>query len=177
MNARPQDITASPQRRTHLPKPLSDNMPVTRVSLVNVPHQFVVSLRFGRPVRELSLDGTRRIAAFLPGARFARLRWEAGDWAPSRWQLLVLQACTLSEPMQRLPGIDPGAGVLLRAEGPRQVRAVLQKIDAIAALGIDPADAAPAYWRLLATRLAARHPLPDYTAARHAVWRCGRALR
>jgi len=72
-------------------------------------------------------------------------------------------------------GIDPGAGVLLRAEGPREVRTVLPKIDAIAALGIDPADAAPAYWRLLGERLAARHPLPDYTAARHAVWRSGRA--
>ena len=177
MNAQPHDITVSPPRRGHLQKPLAADAPLTRVSLVHVPHQFVVSLRFGRPVRELSLDGTRRIAAFLPGARFARLRWEAGDWGPSRWQLLVLQACTLSEPMQHLPGIDPGAGVLLRAEGPREVRAVLAKIDAIAALGIDPADAAPAYWRLLGDRLAARHPLPDYTAARHVVWRCGRALR
>nr|WP_255681908.1 DUF2840 domain-containing protein [Luteimonas sp. BDR2-5] len=151
--------------------------PLTRVALVHVPHLFVVSLRFGHPVRELPLDRTRRIAAFPPGARFARLRWEAGDWAPSRWQLLVLQAGTLREPLQRIHGIDPGAGVLLRAEGPREVRAVLQKIDAIAALGIDPADAAPAYWRLLGSRLAARHPLPDYTAARHAVWRCGTALR
>lgn len=157
--------------------PLSDDAPLTRVSLVNVPHQFVVSLRFGHPVRELPLDRTRRVAAFLPGARFARLRWEADDWGSSRWQLLVLQACTLCEPMQRIHGIDPGAGVLLRVEGPREVRAILPKIDAIAALGIDPADAAPAYWRLLGTRLAASHPLPDYTVARHAAWRSGRALR
>ncbi|WP_052631153.1 DUF2840 domain-containing protein [Pseudoxanthomonas suwonensis] len=177
MNAQPHDISAPPPPRENRPQALSSDAPLTRVALVHVPRLFVVSLRFGRPVRELALDGTRRIAAFLPGARFARLRWEADDWGPSRWQLLVLQAGTLREPLQRIHGIDPGVGVLLRAEGPREVRAVLPKIDAIASLGIDPADAAPAYWRLLGERLAARHPLPDYTAARHAVWQSGRTLQ
>lgn len=173
MNAQLHRIAATPIP----PAPVSDDAPLTRVTLINVPTQFVVSLRFGHPVRELSLDRTRCVAAFLPAARFARLRWEAGGWGPSRWQLLVLQGCAPCEPMQRIHGIEPGASVLLRAEGPREVRAVLSKIDAIAALGIDPADAAPAYWHLLGTRLAACHPLPDYTVARHATWRSGRALR
>lgn len=177
MNAQLRTALATSPQPGHIPIPVSDDAPLTRVSLVNVPQHFVVSLRFGHPVRELSLDRTRRVAAFLPGARFARLRWEADDWGPSRWQLLVLQACTLCEPMQRIPGIDPGAGVLLRAESPREIRAVLLKLDAIEALGIDPVDVAPTYWRLLASRLSACQPLPDYTAARHAPWRSRRALR
>lgn len=177
MNAQLQVATVARSPSGDQPVLVRDDAPLTRVTLVHVPHQLVVSLRFGRPVRELSVDATRRIAAFLPGARFARLRWEAEYYGSARWQLLVLQACTLYEPMQRFAGIDPGASMLLRAEGPREVRAILPKIDAITALGIDPADASPTYWRLLAGRLAARQPLPDYTALRHAAWRSGRALR
>ena len=73
-------------------------------------------------------------------------------------------------------GVQPGARLLLHAEGANQVRAVLERIDAIEALGIAPIGASPAYWRTLANRLAARLPLPEYTAERHAAWLIGRAL-
>ena len=56
------------------------------------------------------------------------------------------------------------------------MRAVLSRIDAIEALGIAPATVSPAYWRTLANRLAARLPLPEYTAERHTAWLIGRAL-
>jgi len=42
--------------------------------------------------------------------------------------------------------------------------------------GIAPVSVSPAYWRTLANRLAARLPLPEYTAERHAAWLTGRAL-
>ena len=66
--------------------------------------------------------------------------------------------------------------LLLHAENEPAVRAVLERIDAIAALGIAPAAATPAYWCTLANRLAARLPLPGYSAERHAAWLAGRAL-
>ena len=72
--------------------------------------------------------------------------------------------------------MQPGARLLLHAEGEKQVRAALERIDAIEALGIAPNGASPAYWRTLANRLAARLPLPEYTAERHAAWLTGRAL-
>ena len=56
------------------------------------------------------------------------------------------------------------------------VRAVLAQLDAIEVQGIAPADVSPAYWRTLANRLAARLPLPEYTAERHAAWLAGKAL-
>jgi hypothetical protein len=47
---------------------------------------------------------------------------------------------------------------------------VLQQIDTIEALGIDPVAVSPAYWRTLGNRLAARMALPAYTRERHAAW-------
>ena len=65
---------------------------------------------------------------------------------------------------------------VLSSESDNQVRAVLERIDAIEVLGIAPVGASHAYWRTLANRLAARLPLPEYTAERHAAWLTGRAL-
>jgi len=122
------------------------------------------------------LDCWRRCAVFLPNAVLCRIRWQANDYGTIRWQLMVMQACTPLDGAQRIPGVQPGARLLLHAEGDRQVRAVLERIDAIEARGIAPTDASPAYWRTLANRLAARLPLPDYTTERHAAWLTGRAL-
>lgn len=177
MNARLDTAAAAAAPSDHGSSPVSDDTPLTRVTLAHLPRRLAVSLRFGHPVRELALDRTRSVVAFLPGARFARLLWQVTDIGAAHWQLLVLQACTLYEPVQRIAGVDPGAGVLLRAEGRREVCAALPKLDAIEARGIDLAEVAPAYWRTLAGRLAARHPLPDYTAAQHALWRQGKVPR
>ncbi len=150
---------------------------LTRVSLAYVERRFKLYLRFGQPVREVRLDRWRREASFMPASIFCRIRWQANDYGTIYWQLLVLRACTLLEDMQRIPGIRPGARILLRAEGEHQVMALLQKIDAIETLGIDPAEAAPAYWGTLGNRLAARLPLPVYTTEQHAAWLAGKALQ
>lgn len=89
---------------------------------------------------------------------------------------MVLQAGAPLDTLQRLPGVRPGARLLLHAEGELKVRAVLQQIDAIEALGIDACTVAPAYWGTLGNRLAAWTAgptatplqLPAYTADRHA---------
>ncbi len=148
--------------------------PLTRVALAYVDQRFDIYLRFGEPARVIRHDRWRRVAVFLPGAVFCRIRWQANDYGTVRWQLMVMQACTPLDAAQRIPGVQPGARLLLHAEGDMQVRAVLQRIDAIEALGIAPVSASPAYWRTLANRLAARLPLPEYTAERHAAWLAGR---
>ncbi|EMB2824939.1 DUF2840 domain-containing protein [Pseudomonas aeruginosa] len=150
--------------------------PLTRVALAYIDARFKLYLRFGEPTRTHQLDRWRRSAVFLPGAVFCRVRWQANDYGTVRWQLMVMQACTPLDAAQRIPGVQPGARLLLHAEGDGQVRAVLERIDAIEALGIAPVAVSPAYWRTLANRLAARLPLPEYTAERHAAWLTGRAL-
>ncbi|HBO0810587.1 TPA: DUF2840 domain-containing protein [Pseudomonas aeruginosa] len=152
------------------------NVPLTRVSLAHLEHRFKLYLRFGEPARTLQLDRWRRCAVFLPGAMLCRIRWQANDYGTVRWQLMVMQTATPLDAVQRIPGVQPGARLLLHAEGDANVRAVLERIDAIEALGIAPAAASPAYWRTLGNRLAARSPLPEYTTERHAAWLAGRAL-
>ena len=153
------------------------NVPLTRVALAFVDKRINLYLRFGNPARTIQLDRWRRSAVFLPASIFCRIRWESNDYGTTRWQLMVMQACTPQDAVQRIPGIQPGARILLHAEGERQVQAVLQLIDAIEALSIDPIDVSPAYWRTLGNRLSARLPLPEYTAERHTVWLAGKELQ
>jgi hypothetical protein len=156
---------------------ITNDTPLTRVSLAFVAHRINLYLRFGHPVHELRLDRWRRCAAFLPAAMFCRVRWESNDYGTIRWQLMVLQACTPLDEVERIAGIQPGARLLLCAEGERQVQSVLPQIDAIEALDIDPVSVSPAYWRTLGNRLSARLPLPVYTAERHAAYLAGKVLQ
>jgi hypothetical protein len=177
MNALPQ---ASHRAASAPPAVLSSfthNTPLTRVSLAFVEQRINLYLRFGHPARELQLDRWRRYATFLPAAIFCRVRWESNDYGTTRWQLTVLQACTPFDAVQRIAGIQPGARLLLHAEGSLQVQSVLPLIDAIEALGIDPVAVSPAYWRTLGNRLSARLPLPPYSAERHAAFHAGEVLR
>ena len=168
--------TAAPLRAPSVLAGLVGSVPLTRVSLAYIEPQFKLYLRFGEPARMLRLDRWRRCAVFLPGAMFCRIRWQANDYGTIRWQLMVMQAGTPLDDVQRIPGVRPGARLLLHAEGENAVRAVLERIDGIGAQGIAAIDVSPAYWRTLGNRLAARLPLPEYTAERHAAWLTGRAL-
>ena len=150
--------------------------PLTRVALAYVDQRIDIYLRFGEPAHIIRFDRWRRCAVFLPNAVFCRIRWQSNDYGTIRWQLMVMQTCTPLDGAQRIPGVLPGARLLLHAEGENQVRAVLERIDAIEALVIASAAVSPAYWRTLANRLAARLPLPEYTAERHAACLAGRAL-
>jgi hypothetical protein len=135
-----------------------------QVSLAFVEHRVNVWLRFGQPVRETTLDRWRRVATFEPNAVCCRVKWIGNDYGTALWQLMVLQAPMPLEGAQRIAG-------------EQQVKAVLEVIDAVEALGIDPAAAAVTYWRTVGNRLAARQPLPDYTPERHAAHLARGALR
>jgi len=139
-----------------------------RVSLAYVEHRVNLYLRFGQPVNERVLDRWRRVATFAPGAVCCRVKWLGNDFGTAMWQLMVLQAPTLSDDMQRIGGVLPGARILLRADGEERVKAVLVGIDAIELIGIDLCAVATTYWRTVGNRLAARLPLPTYSAERHA---------
>lgn len=151
--------------------------PTTRVLLAYVEQRINLYLRFGHPVHELRVDRYRRFAYLLPAAVFCRIRWESNEYGTTRWQLLVVRTCSPFDTVQRIAGIEPGAHVLLRAEGQHQVPAVLQQVDAIEAFGIDPATVSPAYWRTLSNRLSARMALPVYTTERHAAYLAGELLQ
>ena len=160
------------------PQPELSPRPVhMRVSLAFVEHRVNVWLRFGQPVRETVLDRWRRVATFEPDAVCCRVKWIGNDYGTALWQLMVLQAPMPLDGAQRIAGVAPGARILLRADGEQQVKAILEVIDAIEALGIEPAAVAATYWHTVGNRLAARQPLPDYTTERHEVHLARGALR
>lgn len=159
------------QSRSQRPWPqvLVQNTPTPiRVSLAYVEHRVNLYLRFGQPVSERVLDRWRRVAIFVPGAVCCRVKWLGNDFGTAMWQLMVLQAPAPWDDMQCIGGVLPGARILLRAEGEERVKAVLAGIDAIEQIGIDPCTVVTTYWRTVGNRLAARLPLPAYTAERHA---------
>ncbi|CAM8753321.1 hypothetical protein NCF_00957 [Burkholderia pseudomallei] len=176
MNAQISTATASSSPALAVLAGQADITPLTRVSLAYIERRIDVYLRFGEPAHIVRLDRWRRVAVFLPGAMFCRIRWQANDYGTTHWQLMVMQACTPLDVAQRIPGVLPGARLLLHAEVEPAVRAVLAQLDAIEAQGVAPADVSSAYWRTLGNRLAARLPPPEYTAQRHAAWLAGRAL-
>lgn len=157
------------QQTSHWPAHRPTHVPThMRVSLAFVEHRVNVWLRFGRPVREVILDRWRRLAIFAPGAVCCRAQWVANGYGTVLWRLMVLQAPMSFDDAQRIAGVSPGARILLRAEGESRVKSVLEIIDAIEQTGIDPCAVAATYWRTAGNRLAARQPLPDYSAERHA---------
>ncbi len=190
MNTTPDGTVAPSAMQPPLPRPFplqhspAGSPPLTRVSLAYVHQRFNLYLRFGQPERTLQLDHWRRCAIFNPSAIFCRVRWQANDHGTTLWQLMVLQAGTPLDTMQRLPGVRPGARLLLNAEGELKVHAVLQQIDAIEAQGIDACTVAAAYWGTLGNRLAAWTSgssvaplqLPAYSVDRHAAALAARDL-
>ena len=73
-------------------------------------------------------------------------------------------------PFSTVPRVRPGGESLLHLSGWQKVEKVLQVIDAIEALGIDPADAALEHWRHVHNRLSVNEVPRRYTQSRHQAW-------
>lgn len=127
-------------------------------------------IRFGRIVEEQRLDRHRRVVSLSPGSVFAFVRWAANEHGTIISRIDIVRAVAAGEPYQTLPFVRPGGEILLRTTGWPKVERVLGAIDAIEALGIDAADAAPEHWRHLNNRIAANEPFRLYSAEQHRAW-------
>lgn len=129
-----------------------------------------VWLRFGRVVRTRQLDRRRRLTLLAPHSVFALMEWQGGRHGMILSQATVMRAVTPGEASTSWPHVRPGAELLLTVAGSSKVEQVLTLIDAIEAVGIDPADTAPEYWRHAHNRLQAHQPPRLYTDDQHAAW-------
>jgi hypothetical protein len=66
--------------------------------------------------------------------------------------------------------VRPGGEILLKAETWPTVERVLQQVDAIEGLGIDPSNVDPDHWRHVHHRLRAGEQPSAYTSSRHEAW-------
>lgn len=140
---------------------------LTAVELVWIEKQTEHWIRFGREAREQILGRRRRVLFFPPGSIFALVRWAANEHGTVLSRLDILRAVGPGEPCQTVPTVTPGGEIQLRVDGWPKVERVLQLIDAIEAIGIDPAEVSPDHWRHVHNRLAAGETPRTYTMAHH----------
>ena len=127
-------------------------------------------IRFGRVASEQIMDRHRSIVAFAPNDVFAFVRWASNDFGTVVSRIDILRAVRPDQPCSTVGFVRPGGESLLRIYGWPKVERVLQAIDAIEELGIDPADVAPHHWRHVHNRLTAGAVSHAYTRERHAAW-------
>lgn len=143
---------------------------LTTVELLWLEKRIENRIRFGRPTSEMIIDHHRRVLSFAPGSIFAFVRWSSNDFGTVLSRIDILRARAPGQRYSTVPWISPGGESLLRLSGWPKVERVLQLIEAVEALGIDPADAAPDYWHHAHNRLSVNETPRSYTRARHQAW-------
>jgi hypothetical protein len=147
-----------------------DASTLTTVELLWLEKRIENRIRFGRHVSEKVLDRNRRVLSFLPGSIFAFVRWTSNDFGTVLSRIDILRAATPGQRYSTVPWITPGGESLLRLSGWPKVERVLQLIDVVEALGVDPADAAPDYWQHVHNRSSVNEIPRPYTRSRHQAW-------
>ena len=150
---------------------------MTTVDLLWVEGQIERWLRFGRDAGDQIIDRRRRIVSFRPGAIFAFVRWASNDFGTALSSINILRAIDRGDAYATIPFVEPGGDILLHIRGWPKVQRVFAAIDAVEALDIDPADAAPDYWRHVHNRLSVGDAPRAYSRDRHAAWLLRRAVQ
>ena len=143
---------------------------LTHVELLWLEKRIENWIRFGHAAQEQSLDRRRRILSFAPGNTFAFVRWMSNDYGTVVSRIDIVTAVAPGQRCATVPYVQPGGDILLRLSGWPKVERVLQLVDAVEALGVDPADVAPDYWHHVHNRLSVNEIPRKYTRSRHQAW-------
>jgi Protein of unknown function (DUF2840) len=145
--------------------PPADNL--THVELTWVEKKIESWIRFGTPAHVQILDRRRRVLSFRPRTVFAFVRWASNDFGTIISRIDIVRAVAHGEAYQTLPFVRPGGDILLKIEGWPKVERVLQAIDAIERLRVDPEAVSPDHWRHIHNRLIAGHEPRTYRLEHH----------
>ena len=143
---------------------------LTHVELLWLEKRIENWIRFGHAAEEQILDKRRRILSFATGNIFAFVRWASNDFGTVISRVDILRAVAPGQRCATVPYVRPGGESCCGSSGWPKVERVLQTVDAIEALGIDPADAAPDYWHHVHNRLSVNEVPRAYTRSRHQAW-------
>jgi hypothetical protein len=139
---------------------------LTHVELLWIRQRVENRIRFGRIDQQHVIDRRWRVVSFTAGSIFAFLRWAANDYSTVLSWIDILRAAASGERYVTVPHVRPGSGSLPHLSGWPKVEKALQAIEAVEALGIDPADAAPDHWRHVHNRLSVGERPRCYTRSR-----------
>jgi hypothetical protein len=143
---------------------------LTHVELTWVKQRIENWIRFGHIAEEHVIDRQHRLVSFAADSIFAFVRWASNAYGTIVSRVDILRAVQQGERYSTVPFVRPGGESLLRLSGWPKVEKVLQAIDGVETLGIDPADAAPEHWRQIHNRLFIGEPPGPYTHRRHQAW-------
>ncbi|HEY9214225.1 MAG TPA: DUF2840 domain-containing protein [Ancylobacter sp.] len=160
----------APRAGNNVPAPVPASEAQTHVELTHIEKRIENWIRFGHWSEELRLDQRRRILSFPSGRVFAFVRWASNDFGTAVSRIDIVRAVNPGEGYQTLPYVRPGGEILLRMDRWPKVEKVLQHIDAIEAIGLDPATVAPDHWRHVAHRISVGFEPRAYTMERHQAW-------
>jgi hypothetical protein len=158
-------MTSASHLRLVPPAPPVDGL--TRVELTWIEKKVEYWIRFGKEKEEQILDRRRRTLSFASNNIFALVRWASNDHGTIISRIDIVRAITPGEHFQTLPFVRPGGDILLKMEGWPKVERVLQIIDSIEAIGIDPTEVSPHHWRHVHNRLTAGQEPRSYTVEQH----------
>lgn len=127
-------------------------------------------LRFGHPVAQQRLDALRKIASFAPGSVFCFVRWASNAYGTVISRIDIVRVVEPGQAYQTVPFVRRGGELLLSINGWPKVEKVLQAIDTVEAIDIDPCDASPDHWRHVYNRLTAGFDPRAYTPDQHRAW-------
>lgn len=123
-------------------------------------------LRFGEPVRKEPHGRHASVAFFAPGQASAYVRWRGGDHGTADWRVYVCRAPVEGSDgfsdSQIVPGIEPGAEVLLHAATPHYARRVLSLCKRIESAGTTLETVPPLCWREVQAAMRCRKPVPPF---------------
>jgi hypothetical protein len=139
--------------------------PLTRATVLFVDGKVNDRVRFGRAASTRIIDRRCRVELFAAGSLFGYVQWRANRFGTELWRLWVLRAGGPGDRLETVPGIAPGAHILVSLAGQARVARALELIDAIEARGLDPASVPESYWRIVQNRLVAGAPCRVYSAA------------
>jgi hypothetical protein len=143
---------------------------LTRVTTMRIPRIRHLSLRFGAPVHSARVGRGQRVHYFESHAVFGLLRWHGNEFGTTHCEFSILRSVALPEAASLIPGVTPGAEVLLSVSSVATVRRVLTLVREIKAQGIPPNEVSPDYWGCVHQRLIARVAVPEYRIATHAAF-------
>ena len=160
----------TPSNNTGAASAIKRSITDTEVELIWLEKRIEHWLRFGQAANQKIIDRSRRILTFRPNAILAYVRWVSNDFGTIVSRIDILRTVGPGEAYTTLPFVRPGGEIFLHISGWSKVEQVLQVIDAIEKIGIDPVHVAPDYWRHVHNRFVAGETPRPYSREQHLAW-------
>ena len=141
-----------------------------QVRLIWIEKRIQYWLLFGEPLGEEIIDRRRKKVSFDADQIFALVRWKSNDYGTVFSAIDILQAGPRDGDNIDIRSVKGHVISLLSITGWHKVKQVMEHVDAIRALDIDPEHVCPDHWRHVEARFLAGDVPRTYTRARHEVW-------